>query len=410
MTVINTMLLANNTRPGSVLEGKLTGLEPLDLSQPVDLSSLLSAADFSRLFFGQFQAQQASTGNGTTAAQNLPGSLAAGGKALPGLPLWPVAMEGIGEQLTPLFSPELLEESSLPGSGDPVGDHLSGVTHPLLAAALMQQLSISETGQVFRPGQGTESWQPSPGLNLASERALSRSPALRAALEQMLAQAKPGEGEALLSQLQSGTDADRQGALRSTDFSSLLSGDRGSSLAGPAMGQGGESLLQAMRQMPLIPGQQAGTPFVRLSIDTPMHQPQWGEALAGRIVWMLTESNHTAQINLNPPELGPIEVRVSMKDDHTNVNFYAHHGDVRDAIEEAMPRLREMLQQNGLKLDESQISHQSFSQSQHQDHEAGAKQHLHSDSDADSSIATRGESSATRVSHNVTIGYIDQYV
>ena len=409
MTVINTMLLANNTRPAPVLEGNLTGLEPLDLSQPVDLSSLLSVADFNRLFFGQFQAQLASAGNGATGAQKLPGSLAAGGKALPGLPLLPVTMEGIGEQLTPLFSPEFLEESSLPGSGGLAGDHLSGVTHPLLAAALMQQLSANETGQVFRPGQDPESWQPSPGLNLASERALSRSPALRAALEQMLAQAKPEEGEVLLSQLQPGTDADSQ-ALRSTDFTSLLSGDRGSSLAGLATGQGGESLLQAMRQMPLVPGQQAGTPFVRLSIDTPMQQPQWGEALAGRIVWMLTESNHTAQINLNPPELGPIEVRVSMKDDHTNVNFYAHHGDVRDAIEEAMPRLREMLQQNGLKLDESQISHQSFSQSQHQDHEAGAKQHLHSDSDADSSIAARGESSVTRVSHNATIGYIDQYV
>ena len=72
------------------------------------------------------------------------------------------------------------------------------------------------------------------------------------------------------------------------------------------------------------------------------------------------------KININPPELGPIEVRISLKNDQANVNFYAQHGEVRDAIEEAFPRLRDMLSQNGLNLEDSNVSQHSFSQQEQQ--------------------------------------------
>ncbi|MFT7458580.1 MAG: flagellar hook-length control protein FliK [Planctomycetota bacterium] len=109
------------------------------------------------------------------------------------------------------------------------------------------------------------------------------------------------------------------------------------------------------------------TNTLKLSIDAPVQQPKWGEHLAGRIAWMTMNNQQSAQINLNPAELGPIEVKVSLHNDQASVNFYAHNSTVRDAIEEAFPRLRDMLNENGLNLSQSSVSDQSLSQKQGQD-------------------------------------------
>ncbi len=108
----------------------------------------------------------------------------------------------------------------------------------------------------------------------------------------------------------------------------------------------------------------AGQNTVKLSIDSTLKQPGWGDSLAGRISMMITEKHHSAQINLNPPELGQVEVRIKVNNDQANINFYAHHADVRDAIEEAFPKLRELLNQSGLSLGDANISQHSFSQQQ----------------------------------------------
>lgn len=143
----------------------------------------------------------------------------------------------------------------------------------------------------------------------------------------------------------------------------------------------------------------------RYSIDAPVNQPQWGQSLAGRISMMIANHQQTAQININPPELGPIEVRITVSNDQANVNFFAHHGEVRDAIEEAFPRLKEMLGQSGLHLGESNVSEHSLSEGHEQNDEVeadvtGYKQDMDS----------HDENIRQNISGEVTIGYIDHYV
>jgi len=104
---------------------------------------------------------------------------------------------------------------------------------------------------------------------------------------------------------------------------------------------------------------------VKLTIDTPLQDGLWGQSLAGRITTMALNNQHTAQININPPELGPIEVKVTVShDNQTSVNFFAHHTEVRDAIQDAIPRLRELFSNNGLTLGESNVSAHTFSHNQ----------------------------------------------
>lgn len=71
-----------------------------------------------------------------------------------------------------------------------------------------------------------------------------------------------------------------------------------------------------------------------------------------------------AEIRINPPHLGPLEVRMSLHQHQTNVTFFCHDAAVREAIENAIPRLREMLDSQGISLNQAQVSDQSLARQQ----------------------------------------------
>lgn len=100
-----------------------------------------------------------------------------------------------------------------------------------------------------------------------------------------------------------------------------------------------------------------------LQLNARMNTPEWADGLGDRIVWLTDQNLSNAQIRLNPPHLGPIEVSVSVTDDQTNVSFMAHHAATRDALEAAAPRLREVLgSQGGLGTINVNINQQSSSE------------------------------------------------
>ncbi len=93
-------------------------------------------------------------------------------------------------------------------------------------------------------------------------------------------------------------------------------------------------------------------------VPQPVNHPGWGEAMAARVSWQAAGGVQEARFHIHPPELGPVDVRVNVSKEHASVQFLTHHVAVRDALEEALPRLREMLGANGLQLAEASISHQ----------------------------------------------------
>lgn len=100
----------------------------------------------------------------------------------------------------------------------------------------------------------------------------------------------------------------------------------------------------------------AVAPAQTLALDVPMRQAGWDQAFAERVVWMAKQGVQEAQIHLNPRNMGPIEVHVSVQKEQASVAFVAHHAVTRDALEAAMPRLRDMLQDSGLNLAQSEVS------------------------------------------------------
>lgn len=78
--------------------------------------------------------------------------------------------------------------------------------------------------------------------------------------------------------------------------------------------------------------------------------PAWREGLAERVALHVRGGKTEAQISLHPADLGPIDVRIRVEDGAATLQFEAHRPETRLAIEEALPRLREMLAEGGLQL------------------------------------------------------------
>ncbi len=89
--------------------------------------------------------------------------------------------------------------------------------------------------------------------------------------------------------------------------------------------------------------------------------PAWTPAASQRISWMAGQGVSTAELRLDPPELGSLTIRLTIQGDQTSLSFTSPHAQVRDVLEQQMPRLREMLAENGLALDQADVSDQSSS-------------------------------------------------
>ena len=94
-------------------------------------------------------------------------------------------------------------------------------------------------------------------------------------------------------------------------------------------------------------------------------KPGWSEAVIQRVMWMSSQNISRAEIALNPPELGPMHVKISSTGDQASVVFSSNHGSVRDALDQSLSRLREMMEHQGINLSDVNVSDQSvFQQSQ----------------------------------------------
>ncbi|MET3106537.1 flagellar hook-length control protein FliK [Oxalobacteraceae bacterium GrIS 2.11] len=105
------------------------------------------------------------------------------------------------------------------------------------------------------------------------------------------------------------------------------------------------------------------------TITTPVSSPNWDQAVGQKINWMVSGGQQSASLTLNPPDLGPLQVVLSLNNQHANATFISHHPEVRAALENAIPKLREMMSQSGIQLGDCNVNSQArqdFAQNQAQ--------------------------------------------
>ena len=106
----------------------------------------------------------------------------------------------------------------------------------------------------------------------------------------------------------------------------------------------------------LASGQPAAAPTASATVPVPFGQAGWGQAFGNQVVWVVNQGMPAAQLHLSPPDLGPMSVRVSMEQDQGSMAFSSPHAMVREAIEAALPRLRDMLDSQGITLVDVNVS------------------------------------------------------
>jgi flagellar hook-length control protein FliK len=85
----------------------------------------------------------------------------------------------------------------------------------------------------------------------------------------------------------------------------------------------------------------------------------WTDELGARLTLMAHQGLASASLRLTPEHLGPVEVKISMRDSSASVWFGASQADTRAALEQALPRLRELFAAQGLNLTNAGVSGES---------------------------------------------------
>lgn len=102
----------------------------------------------------------------------------------------------------------------------------------------------------------------------------------------------------------------------------------------------------------------AEAPKLILDSKLPLMSPLFADRFVEQVTILVDHGIKQAQLSLNPADLGPIQIRITLSEDAASVQFASHHGVVREAMLDALPKLREMLESAGFRLSDSGVSAQ----------------------------------------------------
>jgi flagellar hook-length control protein FliK len=138
-----------------------------------------------------------------------------------------------------------------------------------------------------------------------------------------------------------------------------------------------------------------------LKVSAGVDTAEFGQGVGDRVSLMMDSNLTSAKLQVNPPALGPIEVRIALQGGHAQVWFTSHSAVTRDALEASSPKLREMLGAQGFGQVSVDISQRSFQERSPQSHAY------------EGTPAGRGESSASVQTPGATLraasGLLDAY-
>ncbi len=103
-------------------------------------------------------------------------------------------------------------------------------------------------------------------------------------------------------------------------------------------------------------------PALSPAVHTALSSPNWSQDFGNRIIWLAKNDQQVAQISINPPQLGPVQISISLSGDVATTSFASPHAEVRQAIQDSLPQLREMFSTAGISLGEANVGSQLPSQ------------------------------------------------
>lgn len=201
-------------------------------------------------------------------------------------------------------------------------------------------------------------------------------------------------------------------AMPAADAASAPAAPLPSSAAGFDIPEG----LQTVRSEPFAPSLAAATtssPAASLpaaTLSAPLGSSDWQQGLGQQLIGLHQRGGQQIELHLHPAELGPLSISLKLGDNAAHAHFLAAHPQVRAAIEQALPQLREALAEQGITLGETSVGEQRQQQAQGEPgsrSEARGEQ-LAGNGEADE-IATGLPQAGARTTTGLLAGGIDLY-
>jgi flagellar hook-length control protein FliK len=136
--------------------------------------------------------------------------------------------------------------------------------------------------------------------------------------------------------------------------------------------------------------------------------PEFTGELANRLQVFARNGGHEATLQLHPADLGRLQVSITTEGDQARVLFVADSAAARDAIEQSLPRLREMLAQSGLQLAHSDVSSQSQGSGDSQRDAVGGSRQAAADDSGDGLLSGAAESASQPAAAGARL--VDYYI
>jgi flagellar hook-length control protein FliK len=227
---------------------------------------------------------------------------------------------------------------------------------PLAAPAVQVAADTVATGG--QPGPGAEAAQASaPSLVRAGGTAV-----------RLAAEASQGAEAATAGMQQMSAPDARQSETQTVfDATAEMRVPAASDNTGPSAPSAGTAAVSAPAHAPSRAAEHAPA---ALRVDTPVGSRGWDAELGQKVVLLVGRQESRAELTLTPPQLGRVEISITVSGDQTSAAFVSASPAAREALEQALPRLREILAESGITLGEASV----HAESPRQDGEGSASQ------------------------------------
>lgn len=157
---------------------------------------------------------------------------------------------------------------------------------------------------------------------------------------------------------------------------------------------------------PLLGGARESAPALAVNLPTPLASPEFAQALGVQMSVLATDGVQHAELQLNPPEMGPVSVQIVIDGSSAHVDFGADLAATRQAIEAGLPELAGALRDAGFTLTGGGVSQHSAGRRGSQE---SGRDHGGSGADARRGAEAPAATTATRTHRSVAAGGVDLY-
>lgn len=266
----------------------------------------------------------------------------------------------------------LLNPALIIPAADTTAEALDAELSPLMAEAqaALTQAGVMQSGKVQLADDQALALQATSGKVLAgvtTEQLLSNDEALAESEAELSTDLEPGDNPDLLF-------LNSKAALNKTAEASMTAKilDQPAPSADVAKPAALTAAMESLTRLSEAQSPAARAFVVQTGVPVTVGSPQWSQAVGDKVLWLAAQNVSSAEIRLDPPELGALQVKVSVNQDQTSISFSSPHPAVREVLDQQLQRLREMFSDSGLNLVNVDVSDKSFAQQERDQKESSA--------------------------------------